>query len=111
MEAENKKQQGFLPGQGGRPKGATNKITREIKERAEWMLELCDERIVESIAKLRPKELVDLSVSLQEFVRPKLQRVNLDVGTEDKEIRSITFKVVRSSDPAKAAEADKPTSE
>lgn len=99
METEKKKAQGFKPGEGGRPKGATNKITREIKERAEWMLELCDERIVESIAKLRPKELVDLSVSLQEFVRPKLQRVNLDVGTEDKEIRSITFKVVRSGDP------------
>ena len=111
METEKKKTQGFRPGEGGRPKGATNKLTREIKERAEWMLELCDERIVESIAKLRPKELVDLSVSLQEFVRPKLQRVNLDVGTDDKEIRSITFKVVRSSDPAKAETVDKPTSE
>ena len=111
MEREKKKTQGFKPGEGGRPKGATNKITREIKERAEWMLELCDERIVESIAKLRPKELVDLSVSLQEFIRPKLQRVNLDVGNEDKEIRSITFKVVRSSDPAKTAAVDKPTSE
>ncbi len=96
MEEQKSKDWQFKPGQGGRPKGATNKITREIKERAEWMLELCDERIEESIAKLRPKELVDLSVSLQEFIRPKLQRVNLDVGTEDKEIRSITFKVVRS---------------
>jgi hypothetical protein len=97
MDTERSKKGTFLPGNKGKPKGATNKLTREIKERAEWMLELCDERIVESIAKLRPKELVDLSVSLQEFIRPKLQRVNLDLGTEEKEIRSITFKVVRSS--------------
>ena len=102
METGKKKTQGFKPGEGGRPKGATNKITREIKERAEWMLELCDERIVESIAKLRPKELVDLSVSLQEFVRPKLQRVNLDVGSEDKTITKITFEIVPPGQPGES---------
>jgi hypothetical protein len=87
----------FLPGNTGRPKGATNKTTREIKERVEWMLELADERIEESIAKLRPKELVDLAVSLQEYVRPKLQRMNLDMTSKDEEITKITFEVVPSA--------------
>jgi hypothetical protein len=95
METKNNKPQLFKPGEGGRPKGAKNKITRDIQERVEWMLELADERIEESIAKLRPKELVDLMVSLQEYVRPKLQRMNLDVGTPDEAVSKITFEVVR----------------
>ncbi len=107
METEKKRTQGFKPGEGGRPKGATNKITREIKDRAEWMLDLCDERIVESIAKLRPKELVDLSVSLQEFIRPKLQRVNLDVGKEDKTITKITFEIVPPHIPGESVNQNK----
>ena len=97
METKNTKPQIFKPGQGGRPKGATNKTTREIKERVEWMLELADERIEESIAKLRPKELIDLAVSLQEYVRPKLQRMNLDMTSKDEEITKITFEVVPSA--------------
>jgi hypothetical protein len=101
----------FKPGQGGRPKGVKNKVTREVQERVEWMLELADERIEECIAKLRPKELVDLSVSLQEFIRPKLQRTSLDINTEDKEIRQITFNVIRSADPAVQAAGDQEKTE
>ena len=96
METKYTKPQLFKPGEGGRPKGAKNKITRDIQERVEWMLELADERIEESIAKLRPKELVDLMVSLQEYVRPKLQRMNVDMTSKDEEITKITFEVVRS---------------
>ncbi len=84
----------FSAGNKGKPKGAKNKITRAQKEWVEWVLELADDRVEESIAKLKPKELIDMCVTLQEFVRPKLQRVNLDVGTEDKEITRITFEVV-----------------
>jgi hypothetical protein len=105
MEEKNKKFQGFKPGEGGRPKGAKNKITRDIQERVEWMLELADERIEESIAKLRPKELVDLMVSLQEFVRPKLQRMNLDVGTPDEAVSKITFEVVRNKSEVRTSTA------
>jgi|APIni6443716594_1056825.scaffolds.fasta_scaffold82184_2 hypothetical protein len=101
----------FIAGNKGKPKGAMNKITRAQKEWVEWVLELAEERVEESIAKLKPKELIDMCVTLQEFVRPKLQRVNLEVGNEDKEIRSITFKVVRSCDPANAASSEKPISE
>ena len=107
MEKEKSKDWQFKAGNNGRPKGVKNKITREIKDQAEWMLDLCDERIVESIAKLRPKELVDLSVSLQEFIRPKLQRVNLDVGKEDKAITKITFEIVPPHIPGESVSQNK----
>lgn len=106
MENERTEKGKFIAGNKGKPKGAKNKITRAQKEWVEWVLELADDRVEESIAKLKPKELIDMCVTLQEFVRPKLQRVNLDVGVEDKEIRSITFNVIRSGDPASSANAD-----
>ena len=88
----------FKPGQGGRPKGASNKITREQKERVEWVLEVLDTNVEDDIKKMSPTERVKLWADLQEYVRPKLQRVNLDVGTDDKEIRKITFVVVGESE-------------
>ena len=88
----------FKPGQGGRPKGAFNKITREVKERVEWVLEVLDDSVEDDINKMTPTERVKLWADLQEYVRPKLQRVNLDLGTEDKEIRKITFVVVGESE-------------
>ena len=88
----------FKPGQGGRPKGASNKITREQKERVEWVLEVLDTNVEDDIKKMSPTERVKLWADLQEYVRPKLQRVNLDVGADDKEIRKITFVVVGESE-------------
>jgi len=95
MEPKTKPQL-FKPGQGGRPKGAVNKITREMKERIEWVLELLDQSLEENIVKLKPKEMVELWVDLQEYVRPKLQRVNLEVDPGDKKINKIIFEIVQS---------------
>ena len=103
MEKQKEKDWQFKPGQGGRPKGVKNKITREIQAKVEWVLELLDETVEEDLRKMKPPERIKLWTDLQEYIRPKLQRVNLDVGTEDKEIRSITFKVIRSGDPASPA--------
>ena len=100
-DLENKDWQ-FKPGQGGRPKGIKNKITRAQKEWVEWVLDLAQDRVEESIAKLKPKELIDLCVTLQEFVRPKLQRVNLDVDPEDKTITKITFEIVPPGQPGES---------
>ena len=94
METKNNKPQLFKPGEGGRPKGVKNKITREIQAKVEWVLEMLDETIEEDLQKMKPPERVKLWTDLQEYIRPKLQRVNLDVGPEDKEITRITFEVV-----------------
>ena len=96
MEQKKTKPQLFKPGQGGRPKGATNKITREYKERVEWVLELLDETLEESIEKLKPKDKVDLWMNLQEFIRPKLQRMNVDITPPDDKLTKITFEVIKS---------------
>jgi hypothetical protein len=102
METENKKSQGFKPGEGGRPKGVKNKVTREIQAKVEWVLELLDETVEEDLKKMKAPERIKLWADLQEYIRPKLQRVNLDVGTEDKTINKITFEVI-SSAPAESA--------
>ena len=95
MEQKKTKPQLFKPGQGGRPKGATNKITRNCKKRVEWVLGLLDETLEESIEKLKPKDKVDLWLNLQEYIRPKLQRMNVDITPSDDKITKITFEVVK----------------
>lgn len=94
MVVKNEKGQ-FAKGHGGKPKGALNKITLEQKERVEWVLELLDETLEESIAMLKPKEKVDLWLSLQEFIRPKLQRMNLDITPPEDKLTKITFEVIQ----------------
>ena len=97
METKSNKPQLFKPGEGGRPKGIKNKITREIQAKVEWVLELLDETVEEDLKKMKPPDRIRLWADLQEYIRPKLQRVNLDVGTEDKVITKITFELVDSS--------------
>ncbi len=106
MDNERSEKGTFLPGNKGKPKGAINKITREQKEKVEWVLGLLDETVQEDLRKMKPPERIRLWADLQEYIRPKLQRVNLDLGTEDKEIRSITFRVIRSGASAGSATAE-----
>jgi hypothetical protein len=97
METKSNKPQLFKPGEGGRPKGIKNKITREIQAKVEWVLELLDETVEDDLKKMKPPDRIRLWADLQEYIRPKLQRVNLDVGSEDKVITKITFELVDSS--------------
>lgn len=97
MENERTEKGTFLPGNKGKPKGVKNKITREQKEKVEWVLGLLDENVEEDLKKMKPSDRIRLWADLQEYIRPKLQRVNLDVGADDKEITKITFELVDSS--------------
>ena len=105
METKSNKPQLFKPGEGGRPKGIKNKITREIQAKVEWVLEMLDETVEEDLKKMKPPERIKLWTDLQEYIRPKLQRVNLDVGNEDKSISKITFEVVGAA-PATATDGN-----
>jgi hypothetical protein len=104
MEAKNTRPQLYKPGQGGRPKGVKNKITREIQAKIEWVLVVLDETIEEDLKKMKPPERIKLWVELQEFIRPKLQRVNLEVGLEDKAITKIVFEIVPPGLPGESIE-------
>ena len=87
----------FKPGEGGRPKGSPNKVTTEHKERVEWVLELLEETLEASIVKLKPKDQVDLWMNLQEYIRPKLQRMNVDISPAEDRITKITFEVIQAA--------------
>ena len=86
----------FRPGEGGRPKGTPNKLTTEKKQRLEWIVEELEETLEEDIATMKPKERVELWLSLQEYIRPKLQRMNVDIGPAEDKLTKITFEVIQS---------------
>ena len=77
----------------GRPKGSQNKISAERKEKMEFIVNLADEMVEEALRKLKPKELLDVWLGINEFLTPKLQRVSIDTKERDNKI-NFTFKVV-----------------
>lgn len=96
-KATNRNSKGqFGKGNPGKPKGAVNKTTYEEKQRIEWVLQLLDESLEDNLSRLRPKEQIELWLNLQEYVRPKLQRMNLDISPSDDKVSKITFEVLRS---------------
>ena len=97
MEQTLKTDHRFKPGNPGRLKGTPNKLTTEKKKRLEWIVELLEETIEDNIAALKPKEKVDLWMNLQEYVRPKLQRMNVDLGPTEDKLTKITFEVIQSA--------------
>jgi len=96
MDTERTKKGTFLPGNKGKPKGSVNKVTREIKERIEWVLEILDDHVAEDLKKMRPADRVRLWADLQEYIRPKLMRTNVEFGDKDDHIVKFTFEVVPS---------------
>ena len=96
MESKTTKPQLFKPGQGGRPKGAANKVTIEQKKRVEWVLDLLDETLEEDVKALKAKDKVELWVTMQEYIRPKLQRTNVEIGAKEDNTVKFTFEVVPS---------------
>jgi hypothetical protein len=84
----------FVPGiGGGRPKGRKNKFSRLLKERVEEMLEKWDEFLENDLEKMRPGERMRLWFDMQEYIRPKQQRVSMDIEPGDKAITKIVFEV------------------
>ena len=75
----------------GRPKGAIGKKTAEQLKRVEYVLGILDETVKEDVLSLKPVERARLWESLQEYVRPRLQRTEY----VDESDRDITIKIVR----------------
>ena len=83
----------FQRGNSGRPKGVQNKATREAKHRIERVLKSMEDTIEEDIKKLKPTDRVRLWLDLQEYIRPKMQRVQVEVDAEQRNITKITFEI------------------
>jgi len=67
----------FEKGNKGKPKGAKSKKTIEAVRRVEYVIGLLEENLDRDIRMLESKERVNLWNTLQEYVRPKLQRTEL----------------------------------
>jgi hypothetical protein len=88
----------FAEGNTGRPKGAGNKLTSLQKIKIEKVLGLLEKTLEEDLAKLKANERVDLWASLQEFIRPKLQRTSIELDTPEDKVTKITFEVVKAGE-------------
>ena len=58
----------------GRPKGKENKSTKELRQRVTSLIDSQIETILEDFQSLTPKERIDITVKLFEYVIPKLSR-------------------------------------
>lgn len=85
--------------------GSLNNVTRKMRERVEKVLAILEETLEDDLETLSPKEKVQLWVSLQQFVRPKFKRIQMDTTTKGKEINKITF-VVKNGSQSKVLEKE-----
>ena len=68
----------------GRPPGAKNKVSEEIRQAFNLLLDDNLPRLsdwIDQVAKDDPKAAIDAILKLAEFVLPKLQRVHQEVET------------------------------
>ncbi len=82
-----------LPKTGGRSKGAKNKRTVEAVQRVEWVLSLIEQHIERDVKVIEPNERMRLWNDLQEYVRPKLARTDIDLKSDGKPIRQNVIKL------------------
>lgn len=59
---------------GGRVKGTPNKITKDIRESYQLLIEKNLVTLETDLNKLNPKDRIEVLIKLSEFVIPKLQR-------------------------------------
>lgn len=68
----------------GRPKGSPNKITATAKEFLQMLSDELRETVLEDVSVLEPLERVKVFIQLQEFLIPKLARVQTIEAEENK---------------------------
>jgi hypothetical protein len=75
----------FAKGNSGKPKGATSKQNKEIRERFKMLLDNNLDQIEDDLQKLNSKDRIDTIISLSAFVIPKLKATSY-TPKEDKEL-------------------------
>jgi len=71
---------------GASRKGKPNKRTVESVKRVEWVLSILEKTLEDDIESVNPNERVKLWNDLQEYIRPKLARTEIDTGNSKVEI-------------------------
>lgn len=75
----------------GSRKGKPNQRTVESVKRVERVLSILEETLEDDIAAINPNERVKLWNDLQEYIRPKLARTEIDTG-DSKVIIEVEYK-------------------
>jgi len=84
----------FTKGQGGRPAGAKNKTTEQVREAFNQLLTENLPQLKNDIAELEPKDRVKVLLDLAKFVVPTLK--SQDLGIDEKnQITTITRTIVK----------------
>jgi DNA primase catalytic subunit len=66
---------------GGREMGTPNKITKDIRESYQLLIENNLEQIETDLKELTPKERIEVLIKLSEYVIPKLNKVESNVDS------------------------------
>ena len=72
----------FQKGEGGRPKGAVNKTSSQLRETITDFLDNNFEKIVTDFEGLKPKERVKVYCDLLQYGLPRLQAIQLETDFE-----------------------------
>ena len=71
----------FVPGAPGRPVGAANKVTREVREILKGIVETEAAALPDLLAKIQLTERIDVLIRLLPFVLLQLRAIDVEVTT------------------------------
>jgi len=80
----------FKPGEGGRPKGAQNKTSKQVKEILSDILSDEIETLPERLNQLSDKDRLDIVIKLLPYLLPKQREIDMNV-TKDFNIPLISW--------------------
>ena len=77
----------------GRPKGAKDKATKEIREKIASILEehFTPERVTEDLEAMEPKERLMFLTKLMEYTVPKLKQTDIEANVNNRTDKPPTF--------------------
>jgi len=81
----------FKEGNAGRPKGAKNKVTNDIKLKFETLLTDNLENIQSDLDKLTPRWRVHYILELSKYVIPTLKAQEIDLHTDNDNFKVLTI--------------------
>lgn len=83
----------FKEGNAGRPQGAKNKVTNDIKLKFEALLNDNLTTLQSDIDKMQPRWRVHYILELAKYVIPTLRATDIDLTTNDDNFKALTISI------------------
>jgi len=95
----------FKKGQGGRPRGAKNKVTEQIRENFAKLVKSNLDKMANDLEELEPKERLKLIIELTKFIVPTLksQELKTDLNEDQEATTSFNPIVINLNDKSNEA--------